>query len=717
MTTLPLKYRPRLRWSAPGRQRYEVSGLHRDASLAFEVETRLARVPNIWSVSANVATGRLLILFDHNLLAPNRVKIYLAKALKAALQSIAPLELKQESRSKKTQPVDAGALQARLGKLFDKPLVDMVANGDGVSVQVLKKPMLLSSIHAVLTVLSPIALSLLVATPISGGLPFLVKFGLRTKLSQFVFLGLSYLGLKSTESLVAYHTNKTWGEYGQETERALRLKVFKKIQSMDMAYLENEPPEKLMALINGDIEKISAFLSEAPPTVWRKWLTIGIGIAILGMISPLVLLLTLLPAPYLYYLEKKHFTAAGQNFGRVAMDKDAQNQILAGSFNGSATVKSFASEPREYERLLANSDQLLESRVEASSENASFYAKNNYAFMMGISVPLVYASYGLMVGKFSFTEVMVQMSMAPTMMESSSGHNLINYQYQDAKQAAKRLDALLNVEPQIFDGELVLDQAEVRGELELQDVTFAYGESPVLRDINLKISAHQTIALVGGTGSGKSTIVKLIQRFYDVDQGSILLDGNDVRNLQLSDLRGVIGVVSQDVFLFNGTIYDNVTYGQPDADREAVIEACRAAEILDYIEDQPAGFDTMVGDRGLKLSGGQRQRISIARTILKDPPILILDEATSSVDNKTEAAIQRSVTKLAADRTTIIIAHRLSTVRHADQIYFLKDGGIFETGTHQELLDLDGEYAQLWSLQSSHQTLEQASAEATPAKS
>ena len=321
--------------------------------------------------------------------------------------------------------------------------------------------------------------------------------------------------------------------------------------------------------------------------------------------------------------------------------------------------------------------------------------------MMGISVPLVYASYGLMVGKFSFTEVMIQMSMAPTMMESSSGHNLINYQYQEAKQAAKRLDELLQVEPQIIDGEMVIDQASVRGELAIDAVTFGYGDSSVLRNITLNIPAHQTIALVGGTGSGKSTIVKLLQRFYDVDQGNITIDGYDVRNLQLNDLRAVIGVVSQDVFLFNGTIYDNVQYGRPDASREEVMEACRVAEMLDFVETQPAGFDTMVGDRGQKLSGGQRQRISIARTILKDPPILILDEATSSVDNKTEAAIQRSVNQLALDRTTIIIAHRLSTVRHADRIYYLKDGDIFEEGTHQELLKLDGEYAQLWQLQDS----------------
>jgi ATP-binding cassette subfamily B protein len=696
------KNEARLRWSIPGRERWEIDGLLRNHLLASEIENRLSRCPSILQVAANTSTGRILIHFDHAAIRPTRVKYYVKKTLQEAVQVVAPEPVVIEAPEEST----GTPLQQRLGKLFDKELVDIVATGKGVSAKALRKPMFLSTVNTVLTVLSPIALSLLVATPISGGLPILAKFGLRTKISQFIFLGLTYLGLKSSESFMAYHNNKAWGEYGQATERELRLKIFEKIQSMDTAYLENEPPEKLMALINGDIEKVSAFLTEAPPNVWRKWLTIAIGIAILGLISPLVLLLTLLPAPYLYFLEKGHFTAAGMNFGRVAMDKDAQNQLLAGNFNGSATVKSFAAEPREYERLSASSDQLYDSRVEAARENAEFYAKNNYAFMMGISVPLVYASYGLMTGRFSFTEVMIQMSMAPTMMEASSGHNLINYQYQEAKQASKRLDALLQVEPQILDGELVLDQKAIQGDLTIDAVTFGYGDSPVLRDVNLNIPAHQTIALVGGTGSGKSTIVKLLQRFYDVEQGKIQVDGNDIRDLQLDNLRGVIGVVSQDIFLFNGTIFENVQYGRPDATREEVTEACRAAEILDFIESQPAGFETVVGDRGQKLSGGQRQRIAIARTILKDPPILILDEATSSVDNKTEAAIQKSVNRLAENRTTIIIAHRLSTVRHADQIYFLKDGDVSEQGTHEELLEQGGEYAQLWQLQASLETAE-----------
>ncbi|CAM2067528.1 ABC transporter ATP-binding protein [Sulfidibacter corallicola] len=689
----------RLRWSMPGRERWEVARLHRNPLLAIEMETRLRRYSRISQVAANAETGRILVLFPPTLIKSRHIKRYIEKALEEALQCIAPQPLPAET----SERTSADPLQRRMGKVFDKQLVDIVATGNGVSVKALRKPLSLSTANAVLTVLSPIALSLLVATPISGGLPFLATLGLRSKLAQFIFLGGSYLGLKTMDSYVSYLTNKNWGEYSQERERALRMKVFEKIQSMDTAYLENEPPEKLMALINNDIDKISAFLSEAPPTVWRKWLTIGIGTAILGLVSPLVLLLTLIPAPYLYYLEKRHFTEAGKNFGKVAMDKDAQNQILAGNFNGSATVKSFASEPREYRRLSDNSDQLYASRVEALRENAGFYAKNNYAFMMGISVPLVYASYGLMIGRFTFTEVMIQMSMAPTMMESSSGHNLINYQYQEAKQAAKRLDALLHVSPGILDGPYVLERGAVRGDLSFEAVTFGYGESPVLEDFSLSIPANRTIALVGGTGSGKSTIVKLLQRFYDVDQGRILVDGNDVRDFRLDNLRNLVGVVSQDVFLFNGTIYENVHYGRPDADREEVLEACRVAEMLEFVEAQPAGFDTVVGDRGQKLSGGQRQRISIARTILKNPPILILDEATSSVDNKTEAAIQRSVNRLSENRTTIIIAHRLSTVRHADRIYFLKDGELHEEGTHENLLDLNGEYAQLWHLQASHE--------------
>jgi ATP-binding cassette subfamily B protein len=267
---------------------------------------------------------------------------------------------------------------------------------------------------------------------------------------------------------------------------------------------------------------------------------------------------------------------------------------------------------------------------------------------------------------------------------------------------------LLDTKPGIQDGTAALPLAQVKGEVAFENVTFAYtavsgnGRVPdqtVIRNLSFTVPAGDTIAIVGATGSGKSTVVKLLLRFYDVANGRITLDGIDIRQLKSVDLRKAIGFVSQDVFLFHGTVRENIAYGTFDAGMDEIITAAKVAEAHDFIMALPQGYDTIVGERGQKLSGGQRQRISIARAVLKDPPVLILDEATSAVDNETEAAIQRSMEKITVGRTTIVIAHRLSTVRHADQIYVLEKGVLKENGRHEELLAQNGIYASLWRVQ------------------
>jgi ATP-binding cassette subfamily B protein len=282
--------------------------------------------------------------------------------------------------------------------------------------------------------------------------------------------------------------------------------------------------------------------------------------------------------------------------------------------------------------------------------------------------------------------------------------------YQRAMASTNRIFSLLDTAPRIIDGQHDLPLDQVAGDIRFEDVHFEYpasivSETPgrpapaVIQDFTLHIPAGQTVALVGPTGAGKSTIVKLLLRFYDVQQGRILLDGHDLRDLRRRDLRRAIGFVSQDVFLFHGTVRENIAYGTFDASDEAIIRAARIAEAHDFIMQLPNGYDTIVGERGQKLSGGQRQRISIARAVLKDPPVLILDEATSSVDNETEAAIQRSLDVIARGRTTILIAHRLSTVRNAHHIVVIDRGRIVESGTHQELIAQNGLYAALWRVQ------------------
>jgi ATP-binding cassette subfamily B protein len=276
--------------------------------------------------------------------------------------------------------------------------------------------------------------------------------------------------------------------------------------------------------------------------------------------------------------------------------------------------------------------------------------------------------------------------------------------YQRAMASTTRIFELLDTRVGIESGTRRLPVTEVEGEVVLDDVRFAYGNGvPILHGISLRMPAGRTTAIVGATGSGKSTLIKLLLRFYDVTGGAVRVDGHDLRDLDMSDLRRAIGLVSQDVFLFHGTVAENIAYGSFGATREAVVAAATVAEAHDFIMDLPEGYDTVVGERGQKLSGGQRQRISIARAVLKDPPILILDEATSSVDNETEAAIQRSLERISRDRTTIVIAHRLSTVRNAHHIFVLDKGRIAEQGRHDDLVAHDGPYATLWRVQTGAQ--------------
>ena len=327
------------------------------------------------------------------------------------------------------------------------------------------------------------------------------------------------------------------------------------------------------------------------------------------------------------------------------------------------------------------------------------------AIALGFAAILVYGGQQALAGELNVGVYSVLVFMTQRLLWPLTRLGRMLDQYQRAMASTARVLDLLDTRPRMQGGARELPVATVRGEVMLDRVEFSYRPSAtgtsaaVLRDLSVEIHAGQTVAFVGATGAGKSTLIKLLLRFYDVDRGAVRLDGHDIRELDLADLRRAIGLVSQDVFLFHGTVRENIAYGSFDAAPERIIAAAQVAEAHEFIEALPDGYDTIVGERGQRLSGGQRQRISIARAILKDPPVLILDEATSSVDNETEAAIQRSLERIAIGRTTIIIAHRLSTVRNADRTFVLAQGRLVEDGTHDELVASGGIYASLWRVQ------------------
>ncbi|WP_293057720.1 ABC transporter ATP-binding protein, partial [Moorena sp. SIO3F7] len=377
------------------------------------------------------------------------------------------------------------------------------------------------------------------------------------------------------------------------------------------------------------------------------------------------------------------------------------NGQLANNLTGITTIKSFTAEEYEAKRIESQSLGYQHSNQKAIAFSAAFVPLIRMLILFGFTGILLYggksaAAGELAVGTYSVLVFMTQRLLWPL---TRLGNTLD--QYQRAMASTTRVMNLLDTPIAMHSGDTPLPRSEVKGELVLNNVTFAYrNRPPVVENLSLHIPATQTIAIVGSTGSGKSTLVKLLLRLYEIQAGSITLDGIDIRQLRLKDLRHAIGLVSQDVFLFHGTVEENITYGTFDATTEEIVAAAKTAEAHEFIMQLPQGYDTIVGERGQKLSGGQQQRIAIARALLKDPPILILDEATSAVDNETEAAIQRSLEKITQNRTTIAIAHRLSTVRNADCIYVIEQGKIVEQGRHEQLLEQQGIYAMLWRVQS-----------------
>ncbi len=376
------------------------------------------------------------------------------------------------------------------------------------------------------------------------------------------------------------------------------------------------------------------------------------------------------------------------------------NGQLSNNLSGITTIKSFTTEEYEAKRIARESEAYKKSNRSAIALSAAFIPLIRFLILFGFTATLLIGGREAIAGRLSVGNYSVLVFITQRLLWPLTRLGQTLDQYQRAMASTNRVMNLLDTPIAIHSGHISLPVQQVRGSVQLNNVTFAYREGfPVIKNLTLYVPAGKTIAIVGATGSGKSTVVKLLLRLYEIQSGTITIDGINLQDLKLSDLRRAIGLVSQDVFLFHGTVAENIAYGSFEASLAEIIEAAKIAEAHEFIMQLPQGYDTIVGERGQKLSGGQRQRIAIARAVLKNPPILILDEATSAVDNETEAAIQRSLERITMERTTIAIAHRLSTVRNADCIYVMEQGNIVERGRHEELLEKQGIYASLWRVQ------------------
>jgi ATP-binding cassette subfamily B protein len=531
--------------------------------------------------------------------------------------------------------------------------------------------------------------------------------GVEDRFHQLLVLAAINAAIWVVESATDFVAQILWRNLAQTIEHEARLDTYRHVQRLELAWFEDQSTGGLLSILNDDVNQLERFLDIGANEIVRTLVNVVFVGAVFFAAEPILGVVAFVPIPVIVWASIRYQTRLEPRYAEVRQAAGDLGALLANNVSGIATIRSFTAEARETDRVEAASGVYREANRRAIKLSSAFVPLIRMAILAAFTVTLIVggraALNGTMeVGVFSVLVYMTQRLLWP-LTRLGETFDL----YQRAMASTRRILDLLAVEPTIVDGHRALP-APVRGDVRFEGVRFSYGAAApgdghrpaVLDGFSLDVPAGETHAIVGATGAGKSTVVKLLLRLYDANGGRITLDGVDTAHVPLGELRRAIGYVGQDVFLFQGTVRENLAYGRPDATDADLERAARLAEAHDFVAALPDGYDTVVGEHGQKLSGGQRQRLSIARAILKDPPVLVLDEATSSVDNETEAAIQRSLELVGRDRTVIVIAHRLSTVRHADRIHVLEHGRVVESGTHDDLVVAPGGlYAALWRIQ------------------
>ncbi|MGM0701246.1 MAG: ABC transporter ATP-binding protein [Pseudomonadota bacterium] len=529
---------------------------------------------------------------------------------------------------------------------------------------------------------------------------FVARLGFETAQQQILVLAVLTFFIWAGESLFEYLYQVLWRNLAQRLQADLRQDSYEHAQRLDMAYFESRSSGQLVATMNDDVNQLERFLDGGANAMIQVGVTVVAVGAVFFVISPLIALLAFTPIPLIiwgaFFFQRK----AGPLYADVREKVGDLASRLSNNLAGIATIKSFTSEAREAERLREVSEAYVEANRRAIQVSSAFIPVIRMAILAGFLATFTVGGMLALRGDLNVGAYGVLVFLTQRLLWPLTGLAQVIDLFERAMASTRRILDLLAVPITVRDNHDAPLPEPVRGEVSFERVGFRYGSSGEgVEGVSLHVPAGNTLALVGATGSGKSTLVKLLLRFYDPDSGLVLIDGQPIDGVSLASLRGAIGLVSQDVYLFEGSVRDNIAYGRPQASEAEVIEAARTAEAWEFIQALPQGLDTAVGERGVRLSGGQRQRLSLARALLKDPPILVLDEATSAVDNETEAAIQRSLARIGHGRTVIMIAHRLSTIVHADEIVVIEGGWVAERGTHDGLLAADGRYAAQWRVQ------------------
>lgn len=519
-------------------------------------------------------------------------------------------------------------------------------------------------------------------------------------LSSIAYIGIALIVMYIIKYLCQYFIS-SWGHVmGARMENNMRRDLFEHLEQLSFSYYDENNTGQMMSKLVSDLFDISELAHHGPENIFISLIKIIGSFAILLTINVkmtlILLMVTIIMVIFSGYENKKMqavFLDNRRKMGDI-------NATIQDSLSGIRVVKSFANENVEKKKFNKSNNEYLNSRVESYKIMGRFIAGNAFFEGMLYVAIIVSGAFFITHGSLKASDLMVYALYINIFINPIN--ILINFaeQFQKGYAGFRRFLQVVETKPEIVDKKGAITLKDVKGNIEYKDVSFSYNEKHnVLSDISIKIKAGRNVALVGPSGGGKSTLCSLLPRFYDADSGVITIDGKDIKDVTVESLRNSIGIVQQDVYLFSGTIKENIAYGKPDALPEEIVKAAREADIHDYIMSLDDGYDTYVGERGVKLSGGQKQRISIARVFLKNPPILILDEATSSLDNESERIIQSSLEKLSKNRTTIVIAHRLSTIRNSDEIIVIDDEGIKERGTHSELIKKEGIYAKYYNMQ------------------
>ena len=557
-----------------------------------------------------------------------------------------------------------------------------------------------SVINRILDLAPPVIIGLAVDIVVKEQSSYISNTGIKDVPFQLLILAFFSGIIWTGESLFQYLYAVLWRNLAQISQHKLRLKAYDHIQKLDMQFFEKDNTGRLMSILNDDINQLERFLDHGANELIQLFVSVFLIGGTMLFVAPKIAIFAFLPIPIIFLGSIKFQRKLAPKYKDVRTKAGLLASRLNNNLGGILTIKSFTTEKWELNRLKNESLAYQKSNKSAIILSSAFIPLIRFAILFAFIAILLIGGFQvwnqqLNVGTYSFLVFITQRLLWPL---TTLGHVLDEFQRSMA--SVNRVIDLIDTQIEIEDGNKRVDPKKINGEIIFKNIYFHYPErKATLVDINFRIPKNKTLGIVGLTGSGKSTLIKLLLRIYDFKRGLITLDEVPIREIKLNDLRKCISLVSQETYLFHGSVQENISYGSNKANIKGIIKAAKVAEAHDFIMQLPQGYKTIVGERGQRLSGGQRQRIALARAVLKDSPVLILDEATASVDNETEVLIQKSLSKLTKNRTTIVIAHRLSTIKNADNIIVLDKGRIIEEGRHNQLLKIKGVYSDLWNVQ------------------